>query len=140
MLCIVALRDQEAREFLREQNWPEILGQVPDGEILGRILKSDLHPDDAASLNAFMVTLSPPEERLVSSWLVQKVPPNAGAMVEKWWLGIRQAVMRRQLDVAANRIKLPNLSTGEIVNLQKQILDLQEQLHDLSQPAGPGDN
>jgi DNA primase len=140
MLCVVALRDQEAREFLREQNWPEILGQVPDGEILGRILKSDLHPDDAASLNAFMVTLSPPEERLVSSWLVQKVPPNAGAMVEKWWLGIRQAVLRRQLDVAANRIKLPNLSTGEIVNLQKQILDLQEQLHDLSQPAGPDDN
>ena len=140
MLCLLALRDEEAREFLREQNWREILAQVADGEILVRILKSDLHPDDAASLNAFMVTLSPPEERLVSSWLLQKVPPNAGAMVEKWWLGIRQAVLRRQLDVAANQIKLPNLSTGEIVNLQKQILDLQEQLHELSRPAGPGDN
>ena len=68
------------------------------------------------------------------------MPPNAAAMVEKWWLGIRQAVLRRQLDVAANQIKLPNLSTGEIVNLQKQILDLQEQLHELSRPAGPGDN
>jgi len=140
MLCILALRDEEAREFLREQNWREILAQVADGEILVSILKSDLHPDDAASLNAFMVTLSPPEERLVSSWLLQKVPPNAAAMVEKWWLGIRQAVLRRQLDVAANQIKLPNLSTGEIVNLQKQILDLQEQLHELSRPAGPGDN
>jgi DNA primase len=140
MLCLLALRDEEARSFLREQNWHEILGQVPDGEILSRILKSDLHPDDAASLNAFMVTLSPPEERLVSWWLLQKLPPNAGAMVEKWWLGIRQAVLRRQLDVAANQIKLPNLSTGEIVNLQKQILDLQEQLHELSRPAGPGDN
>jgi len=140
MLCLLALRDEEARDFLREQNWRETLGQVADGEILVRILTSDLRPDDAASLNAFMVTLSPPEERLVSSWLLQKVPPNAGAMVEKWWLGIRQAVLRRQLDVAANQIKLPNLSTGEIVNLQKQILDLQEQLHELSQPAGPGDN
>jgi DNA primase len=140
MLCLLALRDQEAREFLREQNWREILAQVADGEILVRILKSDLRPDDAASLNAFMVTLSPPEERLVSSWLLQKVPPNAAAMVEKWWLGIRQAVLRRQLGVAANQIKLPNLSTGEIVNLQKQILDLQEQLHELSRPAGPGDN
>jgi DNA primase len=140
MLCLLALRDKEAREFLREQNWHEILAQVPDGEILAGILKSDLRPDDAASLNAFMVTLSPPEERLVSSWLLQKVPPNAGAMVAKWWLGIRQAVLRRQLDVAANRIKLPSLSTGEIVNLQKQILDLQEQLHELSQPAGQGDN
>jgi DNA primase len=140
MLCLLALRDEESREFLREQNWREILAQVADGEILVRILKSDLRPDDAASLNAFMVTLSPPEERLVSSWLLQKAPPNAGAMVKKWWLGIRQAVLRRQLDVAANQIKLPNLSTGEIVNLQKQILDLQEQLHELSQPAGPGDN
>jgi DNA primase len=140
MLCLLALRDKEAREFLREQNWREILAQVADGEILVRILASDLRPDDAASLNAFMVTLSPPEERLVSSWLLQKVPPNAVAMVEKWWLGIRQAVLRRQLDVAANQTKLPNLSTGEIVNLQKQILDLQEQLHELSRPAGPGDN
>src|SRR2546430_7957321 len=140
MLCLLALRDEEAREFLREQNWREILAQVADGEILVRILTSDLRPDDAASLNTFMVTLSPPEERLVSSWLLQKAPPNAAAMVEKWWLGIRQAVLRRQLDVAANQIKLPNLSTGEIVNLQKQILDLQEQLHELSRPAGPGDN
>ena len=140
MLCLVALRDEKAREFLRKQNWREILAQVPDGEILALILKSDLHPDDAASLNAFMVTLSPPEERLVSSWLLQKAPPNAGAMVEKWWLGIRQAILRRQLDVATNRIKVPNLSTGETVNLQKQILDLRGQLHELSQLAGPGDN
>jgi DNA primase len=140
MLCLLALRDEKAREFLREQNWHETLLQVPDGEILALILKSDLHPDDAASLNAFMVTLSPPEERLVSAWLLQKAPPNAGAMVEKWWLGIRQSVLRRQLDVATNRIKLPNLTTGETVNLQKQILDLRGQLHELSQPAGPGSN
>ena len=140
MLCLLALRDEKARQFLREQNWNEILGQVPDGEILACILKSDLRPDNAASLNAFMVTLSPPEERLVSSWLLQKVPPNAGAMAEKWWLGIRQAVLRRQLDVATNKIRLPSLSTGEIVNLQKQILDLQEQLRELSEPDGSDDN
>ena len=140
MLCVLALRDEAAREFLREQNWREILAQVPDGEILVRILESELRPSDAASLNAFMVTLSPADERLVSSWLLQRVPPNAGTMVEKWWLGIRQAILRRQLDVATNRIKLPRLSTGDVVNLQKQILDLQEQLHELSRPAGAADN
>ncbi|MGB9475914.1 MAG: DNA primase [Candidatus Udaeobacter sp.] len=140
MLCLLALRDEKARQFLREQSWNEILEQVPDGEILACILKSDLRPDDAASLNAFMVTLSPPEERLVSSWLLQKSPPNARTMVEKWWLGIRQAVLRRQLDVAVNKIRLPDLSTGEVLNLQKQILDLQEQLHELFRPDGPDDN
>ena len=140
MLCILALRDEAARDFLCQQNWREILAHVPDAEFLVRILESDLRPDDAASLNAFMVTLSPSDERLVSSWLLQKMPADAGAMVEKWWLGIRQAVLRRQLSVAANQIKLPELSPGDIVNLQKQILDLQEQLHELSQPAGRADS
>ena len=140
MLCLLALRDEAARDFLRQQNWREILAHVPDAEILAHILESDLRPDDPASLNVFMVTLSPAEERLVSSWLLQKMPENAGAMVEQWWLGIRQSVLRRQLDVATSRIKLPELSAGDIVNLQKQILDLQGQLHELSQPAGAAGN
>jgi len=126
------LRDEAARDFLREQNWREILAQVPDAEILVRILESDLRPSDAASLNAFMATLPAIDEGLVSSWLLQKVPPNTEKMVEKWWLGIRQGVLRRQLDVAKNQIRLPQLSTGEQVNLQKQVLDLQEQLHEIS--------
>jgi hypothetical protein len=29
-------------------------------------------------------------------------------------------------------MKLPQLTTGEVVNLQKQIVDFQEQLHELS--------
>jgi DNA primase len=140
MLCLLALRDEAALDFLREQNWREILAQVPDAEILVRILESDLRPRDAGSLNAFMATLSSAEEGLVSSWLLQKVPSNAETMVGKWWLGIRQAVLRRQLDVAKDRIKLPQLSTGDVVNLQKQILDLQEQLHELSQPAGAAES
>src|SRR5262249_2043440 len=140
MLCLLALRDETARDFLRQQDWHEILAHVADAEILGRILDSNLRPGDAASLNVFMVTLSPAEERLVSSWLLQKMPEKPGAMVEQWWLGIRQTVLRRQLGVATNRIKLPELSAGDIVNLQKQILDLQEQLHELSQPAGAAGN
>ena len=139
MLCLLALRDEEARDFLREQNWQEILAQVPDAEILVRILESDLRPSDPASLNAFMATLSSTDEGLVSSWLLQKVPPNAGTMVGKWWLGIRQAVLRRHLEVAKNQIKRPGLTTGDVVNLQKEILDLQEQLHELS-PAREADS
>jgi DNA primase len=131
MLCLVALRDEAARDFLREQNWREILAQVPAAEILVRILESDLRPSDAASLNAFMATLSPADEGLVSSWLLQKVPPNAGTMVEEWWFGIRQGVLHRQLEVAKNRIRLPQLSTGEQVNLQKEILDLLKELREL---------
>jgi DNA primase len=132
MLCLLALRDEEARSFLRGQNWREVLAQMPDAEILVRILESELRVNDPASLNAFMATLSSAEEGLVASWLLQKMPAKAGTMAEEWWLGIRQAVVRRQLEVAENKMKLPELTTGDVVNLQKQILDLQEQLHELS--------
>ena len=77
-----------------------------------------------------MATLSPEEERLISSWLMQKMPAAAETMVEKWWQGICQSVVRRRLETAKNRIKVPGLSAGEVLNLQKQILDLQEQLHE----------
>jgi DNA primase len=139
MLCLLALRDADARNLLHAQQWREILEQVPDTEILIRILESEFEPGDTASLNAFMATLSPEEERLISSWLMQKMPAATETMLEKWWQGICQSVVRRRLETAKNRIKVAGLSAGEVLNLQKQILDLQEQLHEFWRPVGGGD-
>ena len=132
MLCLLALRHEEARGFLLAQDWREMLSHTPDAGILARILESDLRPDDPASLNAFMASLSPGEEALVSSWLLQKAPPNGLEVAEGFWKGLRQAVLRRQLQIAEGRMKLPRLTTGEAVTLQKQILDLTDQLRDVS--------
>jgi DNA primase len=139
MLCLLALRDADARNFLHAQNWREILEQLPDTDILIRILESELDPADTATLNAFMATLSPEDERLISSWLMRKMPAATEKVVEKWWQGTCQSVVRRRLEVAKNRIKVPGLSAGDVVNLQKQILDLQEQLHEFPRPVGRGD-
>jgi hypothetical protein len=133
MLCLLAMRDDAARKFLLEQNWREVLAQVPEAELLVRILESDLQPDDPASLNAFMATLGAAEEGLLSSWLLQKMPADPASLVRSWWNGLRQAVVRRQLDAAESRMRLPQLSTGEVLNLQKQIVDLRQQLHELSE-------
>ncbi len=133
LLCLLALRDESAADFLKQQNWRETLAETPNTELLAKVLASDVRPSDPASLNAFMVTLSPAEESLISSWLMQRMPKEPGHIVEQWWRGLRQAVVRRQLAVAQSRIKAARLSTGEIVNLQKQILDLTDQLHELSQ-------
>jgi DNA primase len=132
MLCLLALRHAEAREFLQAQSWREMLTQTPDAEILGRILEADLRPDDPASINAFMSGLSTADEALVSSWLLQKMPPNGLEVAKGWWNGLRQAALRRQLQIAEGRMKLPGMTTGEAVNLQKQILDLTEQVRELS--------
>lgn len=139
MLCLLALRDAGARNFLRAQKWREILEQVPDTEILIRILESELAPDDTASLNAFMASLSPEEERLISSWLMQKMPAATETVVANWWQGICRSAVQRRLEVAKSQLKIAGLSAGEILNLQKQILDLQEQLHEFWRPIGGGD-
>jgi DNA primase len=139
LLCLLALRDVDGRNFLHAQRWREILEQVPDTDILIRILESELRPDDPASLNAFMATLSPEQERLVSSWLMQKMPTATETVVGKWWLGICRSVVRRRLETAKSQIKVLGLSAGEELNLQKQILDLQEQLHEFPQHVGGGD-
>ena len=132
MLCLFALRDEAARDFLRQQNWQELLQQIPGTELLNKILEADLRPDDPASLNWFMSQLSAEEEGLVSAWLMQKVPAKAAEVTEGWWKGLMQGALRRQLEIAETRIRLPRLTTGEVVNLQKEIVDLREQLQQIS--------
>jgi DNA primase len=133
MLCLFALRDEAARNFMLSENWHEVLAQTPNSQLLVRILEADIRPGDPASLPGFMASLPPAEESLIASWLVQKLPANAGTVAEDWWRGLRQAALRRQLEAAESKMKLPQLSTGEVVTLQKQILDLREQLHEVSQ-------
>ncbi|HEV2804357.1 MAG TPA: DNA primase [Chthoniobacterales bacterium] len=142
MLCLLALRDDEARQFLLSQDWRAMLALTPESEMLVRVLESDLRPDDPASLNGFMAGLGPGGEALVSGWLLQKMPPNGLAVAQGFWNGLRQAGLRRQLQIAEGRMKLPRLTTGEAVALQKQILDLTEQLRELSafSPARVLDN
>ena len=133
MLCLLALRDEEAREFLLAQDWREVLRQTPDADLFACILESKIQPNDPASLNALMAQLSSEEEALVSSWLMQKKPANALAVAQDWWMGLRQASLRRELQAAKDRMKLPQTTPGEVLQLQKEILDLQEQLRDVSQ-------
>src|SRR5438128_11193416 len=132
VLCLLALRDEAARKFLLEQNWREVLPQISGTELLARILESELRLDDPVSLNSFMSQLAAEEEGLVSAWLLQKMPANAIEVAESWWKGLIQATLRRQLEIAETRMRLPQLTTGEVVNLQKEIVDLREQLHQIS--------
>jgi hypothetical protein len=79
----------------------------------------------------FQTTLSPAEESLVSGWLLQKMPANPATVAREWWDGLGQAILRRELAEAESRLRLPSLTTGEIMQLQKQVLDLRGQLRDV---------
>jgi DNA primase len=132
LLCLLALRETAARDFLLEQEWPDVIEETPGTEMLGKILAADLRPDDPASLNLFLSTLTPEEESLVSGWLLQKMPPNAERVTREWWQALRLPALRRRLKSAESRMKLPQISAGEVVTLQKQVVDLRGQLDEFS--------
>ena len=46
MLCLLALRDVDAHNFLLTQDWREVVAETPGSEMLSRILESGLRPDD----------------------------------------------------------------------------------------------
>ncbi len=137
MLCLLALRDVEAHNFLLTQDWQEVVSETPGSEMLLRILESGLRPDDPASLNRFMSSLAPAEESLVSAWLLQKMPPNAETVAREWWHGLRLPALRRRLQAAESRLNLPRLSVGEENSLQREIVELRLRLLE-SQMQQPG--
>src|SRR6266496_603071 len=65
LLCILALRSEEAHQFLRAQSWREVLSQLPSTYFLERILESEVRPNDSASLSAFLASLEPEEEDII---------------------------------------------------------------------------
>ena len=136
LLCVLALRSEDAHRFLLAQNWRNVLSHLPYTYFLQRILDSGVRPNDSASLSAFMSTLEREEQDVLSGWLHLKTPSDELVVP---WQRLRQAALRRQLDVAQTRIAMPGLSIGDQTNLQKEIVDLREQLHEFSRPAGGAD-
>jgi DNA primase len=135
-LCILALRDSEVRDFLLGQPWRETLAKTPGTELLCRILGADVRPEDPATVASFLTSLEPKEEALLSNWISPKrIAFTDRGLANEWWRSLKAEPLERELEALKNKMRLPNLSTGEVVNLQKQILDLQEQLHELSQLA-----
>ena len=41
MLCLLALRNEEARDFLLTQEWRDVLAETPDAQLLVQILQGD---------------------------------------------------------------------------------------------------
>lgn len=139
-LCILALRDSEVRNFLLAQPWRQMLVKTPGTELLCRILNADVRPEDPATIASFLASLEPEEEAVVSSWISpKKIPYTDRGLAYQWWQSLTAEPVERELEALKNKMRLPNLTAGEVVNLQKQILDLQEQLHEFSRPAGRTD-
>ena len=134
-LVRLALRHPDCREWLQSQDWQELLSEVAGTEILQRVLGSELRGEDAGSLGAFMASLDSEEESLISFLLQEEIPENPDSL-EDCWRDLRRQMLEQRRASAQSRLSAPGIGMEEISRLQKEILDLQEQLTDIARLSG----
>jgi DNA primase len=138
LIALVALRDERAREWICEQpEWENTLAPHPGGELVMAILRSDLHPDDAGSVAAFLTTLEAADEATVSGLLEEKLPPDPMRIAFDCWLDLERRRLRRKMDAIHARLRAPNLPEEDVLKFQKEILDLQKRVSDIARPFSP---
>lgn len=131
-LCLLALRSKASRDYLLDQDWREVTQALSNMEPLECILEADFNPDNPASVTAFISSLPAGRDAFMAKQLARKMPANPEHLVTLWWNGLKKDAVLRKLRATESQMKHPQLTTGEAVNLQKQIVDLTEQLRELS--------
>lgn len=137
LLALVALNDSDSRAWIFEEHWNEVLAREPDAGLLVKILEADIDPVKPGSIIAFLASLDVEEESTVSGLLETKVPENALKIAHDCWRDLDRRQTRRRIEAIQARLGNAGLTNEEVLNLQKQILDLQNRLSDIARPFSP---
>ena len=106
-------------------------------ELLVKILDSDVSLSEPASLAAFSAGLDEPVQAHLNALLNHRLPENRIAAAQDCWNAIEKRDLPRRRELLVARMRDPNLSAGEVTEIQKQILDLQKLITDISRPLSP---
>ena len=137
LLLKVALTDQAAREWLREQRWEPILADSEGSGFIKKVVFAEMNVDDPASLASFLSTLEMNEESDLIDILEGRKPEFAMIIAHDCWRELERRQLRRRLDTVQARLRAPDQALETIVAAQKEILDLQKRLSDIARPFSP---
>ena len=137
LLCQVALRDETARAWLLEEPWGEVLEHEPGADLLKKILGAELNLEHPPSIQAFLTTLDATEEAQISGFLEDKPPTHPMAIAHDAWRELECRRVRRRLETRQARLRGEGLEFAEVMKLQKEVLDLQTHLSNISRPLSP---
>jgi len=136
-LTLLALGDLEIRRWITAQPWSASLMEMDGAELLVKILDSDVSLEEPGSVAVFAAGLEGPELALLNALLRERLPENRLAAATDCWGAIEKKELLHRREVLKARMRDPNLSQGEITEIQKLILDLQKLITDISRPLSP---
>ena len=133
-LLKVAMENEDARGWLLEQSWEELLPKIAGAETLIKVLSADLIANHLPSTAAFLAALPAQEEAFLAGLLMEKPVAQPMIVARDCWCGLEKRLLVEQLTALQGRMGLPDVSTEEVTRLQKEVLDLQRRLKDIARP------
>ena len=134
LICRLALLSPEVRDWLAEQHSPAPSELDPELRLLEELLpplKNLENPSPPVVLALLPTRL----HGLVSGWELEKIPTDPLAAVKDALRGLHLVVLKNRQSETALELRNPDLTPERMVAIQKEILDLQSLIHDLSAPA-----
>ena len=133
-LLKLALENEEARGWLLEQSWEELLPKIAGGEVLAKVLAAEINVGNLASTGAFLAALPPAEEAFLSGLRMEKPVTHPMIVARDSWRGLEKKLLVERITALESRLRLPDVTAEENTRLLKEFLDLQRRLQDIARP------
>jgi DNA primase len=134
LICRLALLSPEVREWLSHQNDPTPETLDPELAML-QVLLEPLRGLGDPSLSMVLALIPGRFQPLISSWELEKMPSSPLAAVQDAFRNLYLQLLKKQQQSAGLLLRTPGLTREKMLSVQKEILDLQAKINDLSAPA-----
>lgn len=134
LICRIALLSPEVRIWLSTQTSPTLAELDPELDLLHELLPP-LEGLREPSSSAILALIPEDFQSLVSGWELDKMPASPLAAVKDAVRNLQMIELKKRQVAAALKLKAPDLTSEEIIAIQKEILDLQGKFNDLFAPA-----
>jgi len=130
LLCKALVTDSETRQSIIQNQVPEYFEFLTETELLSRIWRANFDPASPGSVNAFIGSLSDDDQRQVSKILMESSASATPDLARDCLKKLRKLSIQNQIAGIKSKMGAPNLPSEAVLLLNKQLLDLREQLHE----------
>jgi DNA primase len=134
LICRLALLSPEVRVWLSTQNAPTLGELDPELELLSQLLPP-LEELRDPSPSAVLALIPEEFQSLVSGWELEKMPVSPLAAVQDAIRNLQMIELKKRQATVSLKLKAPGLTSEKMIEIQKEILDLQGKFNDLFAPA-----
>jgi DNA primase len=134
LICRLALLSPEVREWITLQTAPSPVDLDPELALLPELL-DPLRDLPEPSLPAVLALVPERLQPLISSWEFEKMPASPLVAVQDAFRNLQLNLLKKQQQSAGLLLRTPGLTKEKLLSIQKEILDLQGKINDLSAPA-----